>query len=285
MSSLIIQLLNGLSYGLLIFMLAAGLTLMFGLMRVVNMAHGSYYLLAGYFGYTVSKLTGDFLIAILAGIVLAGILGFLMERFLFRLIYNMELEQVLLTFGFIYIFQDIGLWLWPRSVLVISKPAWLTGSLTFFDLTFPIYRIMLIVVGLLIAALLWYFQEKTRVGAMVRAGVDDREMVTALGINVNRLFTLIFTLGAALAGLAGVLGAAYIGLFPGLDLEVLILALVVVVIGGLGSLTGTLAAALLIGLADAFGKALIPEFAMFSVYAVMALVLIFRPTGLLGRKE
>lgn len=266
-------------------MLAAGLTLMFGLMRVVNMAHGSYYLLAGYFGYTVSKLTGDFLIAILAGIVLAGILGFLMERFLFRLIYNMELEQVLLTFGFIYIFQDIGLWLWPRSVLVISKPAWLTGSLTFFDLTFPIYRIMLIVVGLLIAALLWYFQEKTRVGAMVRAGVDDREMVTALGINVNRLFTLIFTLGAALAGLAGVLGAAYIGLFPGLDLEVLILALVVVVIGGLGSLTGTLAAALLIGLADAFGKALIPEFAMFSVYAVMALVLIFRPTGLLGRKE
>lgn len=285
MSSLIIQLLNGLSYGLLIFMLAAGLTLMFGLMRVVNMAHGSYYLLAGYLGYTVSKLTGDFLIAILAGIVLAGILGFLMERFLFRLIYNMELEQVLLTFGFIYIFQDIGLWLWPRSVLVISKPAWLTGSLTFFDLTFPIYRIMLIVVGLLIAALLWYFQEKTRVGAMVRAGVDDREMVTALGINVNKLFTLIFTLGAALAGLAGVLGAAYIGLFPGLDLEVLILALVVVVIGGLGSLTGTLAAALLIGLADAFGKALIPEFAMFSVYAVMALVLIFRPTGLLGRKE
>ena len=148
-----------------------------------------------------------------------------------------------------------------------------------------IYRIALIVVGLVIAALLWYFQEKTRVGAMVRAGVDDREMVTALGINVNKLFTLIFTLGAALAGLAGVLGAAYIGLFPGLDLEVLILALVVVVIGGLGSLTGTLAAALLIGLADAFGKALIPEFAMFSVYAVMALVLIFRPTGLLGRKE
>jgi branched-chain amino acid transport system permease protein len=285
MSSLIIQLLNGLSYGLLIFMLAAGLTLMFGLMRVVNMAHGSYYLLAGYLGYTVSKLTGDFLIAILAGIVLGGILGFLMERFLFRLIYNMELEQVLLTFGFIYIFQDIGLWLWPRSVLVISKPAWLTGSLTFFDITFPLYRIALIVVGLVIAALLWYFQEKTRVGAMVRAGVDDREMVTALGINVNKLFTLIFTLGAALAGLAGVLGAAYIGLFPGLDLEVLILALVVVVIGGLGSLTGTLAAALLIGLADAFGKALIPEFAMFSVYAVMALVLIFRPTGLLGRKE
>jgi branched-chain amino acid transport system permease protein len=285
MSSLIIQLLNGLSYGLLIFMLAAGLTLMFGLMRVVNMAHGSYYLLAGYLGYTVSKLTGDFLIAIVAGIVLGGFLGFLMERFLFRLIYNMELEQVLLTFGFIYIFQDIGLWLWPRSVLVIAKPAWLTGSLTFFDITFPIYRIALIVAGLVIAALLWYFQEKTRVGAMVRAGVDDREMVTALGINVNKLFTLIFTLGAALAGLAGVLGAAYIGLFPGLDLEVLILALVVVVIGGLGSLTGTLAAALLIGLADAFGKALIPDFAMFSVYAVMALVLIFRPTGLLGRKE
>jgi branched-chain amino acid transport system permease protein len=285
MSSIIIQLLNGVSYGLLLFLLSAGLTLMFGLMRVVNMAHGSYYLLAGYLGYTVSKLTGDFTIAIFAGIFLGALLGFLMERFLFRLIYNMELEQVLLTFGFIYIFQDIGLWLWPRSVLVISKPPWLTGSLTFFDITFPIYRLALIVVGLLIAALLWYFQEKTRIGAMVRAGVDDREMVTVLGININMLFTLIFTLGAALAGLAGVLGAAYIGLFPGLDLEVLILALVVVVIGGLGSLTGTLAAAILIGLADAFGKALMPEFAMFSVYAVMALVLIFRPTGLLGRKE
>jgi len=285
MSAISVQLLNGIAYGMLLFLLASGLTLMFGLMKVINMAHGSYYLLAGYFGYTIAKLTGDFYLAIIAGIVFAAVLGYLMERFLFRLIYNMELEQVLLTFGFIYIFQDIGLWLWPRSILVITKPAWLAGSLTAFDITFPVYRVALIVTGLVIATALWFFQEKTRVGAMVRAGVDDREMVTALGINVNILFTLIFTLGAALAGLAGVLGAAYIGLYPGLDLEVLIMALVVVVIGGLGSLTGTLAAALLIGLADAFGKALIPEFAMFSVYAVMALVLIFRPTGLFGRKE
>ena len=285
MDIFVIQLLNGLSYGFLLFLLAAGLTLMFGLMNIINMTHGSYYLLAGYLGYTVAKLTGSFFLAVIAGIVLAALLGLLMERFLFRLMHNQHLEQILLTFGFIYIFQDIGLSLWPRSVLTIAKPALLAGSVSFSGFYFPRYRVALMIIGIIIAVALWFFQEKTRIGAIIRAGVDDKDMVCAMGINISNYFTLVFTLGAALAGLSGVLSCPYLGIYPGVDIEILILALIVVIIGGLGNLLGTLAASLLIGLADAFGKAYLPEFAMFTVYIIMALVLIFRPTGLLGRKE
>lgn len=285
MQSFLIQLMNGLSYAFLLFILASGLSLMFGLMRIVNMAHGSYYLFGAYVGYTVSKATGNFFIAVVAGAVSVTVIGLLMERFLFRLLYKQELEQVLLTFGFIYIFADVCKWIWGGSILSIAKPAILAPSVNLFHVTFPTYRLGIIIIGLVIAVALWYFHERTRIGAIIRAGVDDREMVSGLGINVGTYFTLIFALGAALAGLGGVIGGPFISIYPGLDLQILILALIVVVIGGLGSLTGAFLGSILIGLADTFGKAYLPQFAMFTIFAVMALVLIFRPSGLLGRKE
>ncbi|MBN2569922.1 MAG: branched-chain amino acid ABC transporter permease [Deltaproteobacteria bacterium] len=285
MSFLTIQLFNGLSYGLLLFIVASGLTLMFGLMRIVNLAHGSYYLLAGYIGYSVAQATGSFMLAAVSGIVAIGLIGLVMERTLFRMLHNQELEQVLLSFGLIYIFQDIFHWIWGGQVYSIAKPSLLSESLVVSGMFFPSYRLALLILGLVVAFGLWFLQEKTLVGAIIRAGVDDREMLSGMGINVNRYFTLVFTLGAALAGLGGVMGAPFVSIYPGIDMELLILALVIIVIGGLGSLTGALISSILIGLADAFGKAFIPQFAMFSIYALMALVLVFRPWGLLGRKE
>jgi len=285
MSFFFVQLLNGISYGFILFLLAVGLTLIFGLMRIVNLAHGSYYLFAGYLGYSVSKVTGNFALALLTGIFSIVIVGVLMERFLFRILYKQELQQILLTFGFIYIFQDICHWIWAGQVYILNKPAILVHSINFFDLYFPSYRLVLVFIGLIVYFGLWYLQEKTVLGAIIRAGVDDKEMLSALGINVGNYFTFVFGIGAALAGLAGVLGAPFICIYPGLDLEILILALVVIVIGGLGSQTGALFSSLLIGLTDAFGKAYIPQFAMFTVYVLMVLILIFRPWGMLGRME
>jgi len=279
-----IQAINGISYGLLLFLLASGLTLVFGLMRVVNLTHGSYYVIAGYIGYTVCKVYGSFWLSLAVGIVAAALIGFLMERYLFRMLFNRQLEQVLLTFGFIYIFQDICNWIWAGGVYTIQKPEFLSSSVPIFDMFFPSYRLALIFFGLATAFGLWYLQEKTLTGAIIRAGVDDREMLRGMGVKVTNYFTFIFILGSGLAGMAGILGAPFIGVYRGLDIEVLILALVVTVIGGLGSVTGAFFASLLIGLADAFGKTYFPQFSMLTIYVIMIVVLILRPRGLLGRK-
>ncbi len=285
MDILAIQLLNGLSFGVLLFLLAAGLSLMFGLMRIVNMAHGSYYIIGAYLGYSIAKYTGNFTLAILGGALVVGLIGFFMQRYLFFSLYKQDLEQVLLTFGFIYIFGDISRIIWGGAVLSIDPPPSTTGTIDFLGAHFPVYRLAITVAGFILAIALWFFQEKTRLGAMIRAGTDDEEMVRGLGINISTINTLVFSLGAALAGLSGTIGAPMLGIYPGLDLEILIFALIVMVIGGIGSLTGAFLGSLLIGMADSFGKAYIPDFAIYTVYAAMALVLIFKPSGLLGRKE
>lgn len=276
--------LNGISFGVLLFLLAAGLSLIYGLMKILNLTHGSYYLLGGYLGLTVIRMTGSFVLAVVVATLAVALIGALMERFFLRRFHLQELPQTLLTFGFLFIFADLALWIWGGNPQTLPKPVAFAHSVQIGDIVYPSYRLFLIAVGLLVGAALWWFQEGTRVGAMLRAGVDDEEIARGLGINVSLLFTLVFALGAFLAALGGVLGGPIIGVYPGADFEVLLLAFVVVIIGGLGSLKGAFVGGLLVGLMDNFGKAFFPEFALFTVYVPMAVILALRPTGIFGRE-
>lgn len=278
-----IQILNGVSFGMLLFLIATGLSLIFGLMRIANLAHGSFYLLGAYVGLSVLARTESFALAALAAAVGVPLVGAVLQRFFLSRLHNQELPQVLLTFGFMFILADLCLVLWGGTPQSLSKPALFSRSLRLGGVFFPSYRLFVIGAGGVIALGLWLFLEKTRIGAMVRAGVDDPEMARAVGVNVPLVFTGVFGLGVALAGLAGVLGGPMIGVFPGLDLEILLLALVVVVIGGMGSIKGAFVGSLLVGLLDNFGKALFPELAFFTIFAPMAFVLALRPQGLFGR--
>ena len=279
----IVQILNGISFGMLLFLLAAGLSLVFGLMRIVNLTHGSFYLLGAYIGFTVIGRTGSFLLAVV--VVPLGIagLGLLMHRFLLRRFQGAELSQVLLTFGALFIFADVSLWYWGGYSHVLAKPAFLAESFTIGTIVFPAYRIFVIVTGVVVALVFWLMLERTTLGSMVRAGVDDEEMVRGLGINTPRLFTAVFALGAFFAALSGIIGGPLVGAYPGADFEVLLLALVVVIIGGLGSIVGAFVGSLVVGLVDTFGRALVPELAMFTIFAPMAVILALRPRGLFGR--
>ncbi len=275
--------LNGISFGALLFLLASGLTLIFGLMRVANIAHGSYYLLGAYVGLSVMRWTHNFLLAILAGGVIVAVIGVLMQRWFLARFHQQVLPQVLLTMGFSFIFSDQALLLWGGDPQSVPVPLRLGGTLVLGPIYFPTYRLFVIVVGLLVYAGLWALQEKTRVGAMVRAAVDDAEMAGGLGINVWKVMTGVFALGAFLAAAGGVMGGAFLSIYPGADFDVLPLAFVVVIVGGLGSLKGALVGSLLVGLLDNFGKALFPELSYFTLFAPMALILAIRPTGLWGR--
>ncbi len=279
----IIQILNGVSFGMLLFLLAAGLSLIFGLMKVLNLAHGSYYLLGGYLGLTLLRFTRSFVLALLGAAFGVALLGILMERWILRRIYREPLRQALLTFGFLFIFADLALWIWGGNPQTLPKPEAFTGSVRMGAIVFPSYRLVVIAVGLVIGLGLWWLQEKTRLGGMIRAGVDDEEMAKGIGINVPFLFTVVFALGAFLAAVGGVMGGVFVGVYPGADFEILLLAFVVVIIGGLGSLKGAFVGGLVVGLVDNFGKALIPEFALFTVFVPMAVILAIRPTGLFGR--
>lgn len=279
----VIHTLNGVSFGMLLFLLAAGLSLIYGLMKILNLTHGSFYLFGGYIGLTVVQYTGSFLLAVLIATLAVALIGVLLERFFLRRFHLEELPQTLLTFGFLFIFADLALWIWGGNPQTLPKPALFAYSIHIGEYFYPTYRLFLIAIGLLIAAALWWFQDGTRVGAMLRAGVDDEEIARGLGINVSLLFTLVFALGAFLAALGGVLGGPIIGVYPGADFEVMLLAFVVVIIGGLGSLTGALVGGLLVGLLDNFGKAFFPEFALFTIFVPMAAILAIRPTGLFGR--
>ncbi|HWP34480.1 MAG TPA: branched-chain amino acid ABC transporter permease [Thermodesulfobacteriota bacterium] len=280
----VVQILNGVSFGMLLFLLAAGLSLIYGLMRILNLAHGSYYLLGAYLALSVSAATGSFLLAALAAPAAVAALGVAMERLFLRRFPKQELPQVLLTFGFLFILADLMLWVWGGDPQTLPKPAPLAGSVAVGPLVFPTYRLLVIGLGALAGLLLWWFQERTRLGAMVRAGVDDDEMARACGINVPRLSTALFAAGAALAAFGGVIGGPFVGAYPGADFEVLLLAFVVVIVGGLGSLKGAFVGGLLVGLLDTFGKALFPQLALFTIFAPMALILAVRPTGLFGRR-
>jgi len=279
----IIQTFNGLSYGALLFLLASGLSLIFGVMRVVNLAHGSYFMLGGYVGLSVVWRTGSFAAAVVAGAVAIGLIGIGMERLFLRRLPGQTLGQVLMTIGFALIFQDLALLIWGGDPYSIPVPRFLQGAVRAGELSFPSYRIFIIVVAVVVAALLWLALDRTRVGARIRAAVDDGEMAQGVGINVPVLSLAVFALGASLAAAGGVIGGAFLGVYPGADFEVLPYAFVVVIVGGLGSLPGAMVGSLLVGLLDNFGKALFPELSYFTLFAPMALILALRPTGLFGR--
>jgi branched-chain amino acid transport system permease protein len=249
----VIHILNGVAYGMLLFLIAAGLSLIYGLMKILNLTHGSFYLVGGYIGLTVMQFTGSFVLALVAAVVAIAIIGAVIERFFLRRFHLDELPQTLLTFGFLFIFADLSLSIWGGNPLMLDEPEIFQHSVSFGYYGYPVYRLFLIAVGLFIAGGLWWFQEHTRLGTMLRAGVDDAEIARALGINVSLLFTLVFAVGAGLAALAGVLAGPVLSMYPGADFEVLILAFVVVIVGGLGSLRGALAGALLVGIVDDFG--------------------------------
>lgn len=273
--------LNGIALSMILFLLTAGFELMFGVMRIVNMAHGSLFMAGAYIGVFAAERSGSFGLGLLAGAVGVGVLGLIMERFFLRYIQD-HLLQVLFTFGVIYIFSDMTRMIWGGDPYGLSTPALLAGSVKILGKPFPVYRLALIPVGLLVALGLWLFQTKTRLGAIVRAGVDDREMVGVIGINIKLLSTLVFGGGALLAGFGGVMASPIIAVVPGLDWEILTLAMVVVVVGGLGSLPGALVGSLLIGLADTFGKFLLPEISIVLTFFILAIFLIVKPSGIFG---
>jgi branched-chain amino acid transport system permease protein len=278
------QAFNGISYGALLFLLASGLSLIFGVMRVVNLAHGSYFMLGGYVGLSVVWRTGSFVAALACGALAVALIGIGMERlFLRRLPSSQTLGQVLMTIGFALIFQDLALLIWGGDPYTIPPPSLFSGVVRLGGFSFPAYRIFIVGVAFMIGALLWLALEGTRTGAVIRAAVDDAEMAQGVGINVPAVSLLVFALGAGLAALGGVIGGAFLGVYPGADFEVLPYAFVVVIVGGLGSLPGAMVGSLLVGLLDNFGKALFPELSYFTLFAPMALILALRPTGLFGR--
>jgi branched-subunit amino acid ABC-type transport system permease component len=287
LDTFVIQLTNGLVFSLLLFMMAVGLSLIFGLMDVVNLAHGTFYLLGGYVGLSLAGWTGSFWLALLLAPPLVGALGLLLEVALLRRLYRRgHLDQVLFTFGVALIGADLMRWGWGGFVQSIPTPPLLAGQIALMGIAFPIYRLTMIAVGLAIAALLWLVIEHTRIGAIVRAGVSDAQMVSALGIHVDRVFAGVFAVGCAMAALSGVAAAPIVNLYPGLDFEILILAMVVVVVGGLGTLKGAFWGSLLIGMADTFGKSSqFAQFSSFVIFVIMALVLLIKPAGLFGRSR
>ena len=281
--TIITQLVNGLVYGMLLFMMSAGLSLIFGLMNVVNIAHGSFFMLGAFFAMTIMKMTDSFWVALALGWIPAVIIGVAMERIFIRKLYSRgHLDQVLLTFGFTFVFADAVRWVWGTEIRDIPVPEILSGVIEAGGVILPKYRLFLIVFGGLVALLLWLFLERSRVGAMVRAGVDDAFTAAGIGINVPALFATIFALGVGLAAVGGAVAGPILGVFPGMDIEILIPAFIVVVIGGMGSLRGAFVASIFVGIVDTFGKAYFPDFALFIIYLLMVVVLLTRPNGLFG---
>lgn len=283
MNSFILQTFNGISYAALLFLLASGFTLTFGLMRIVNMAHGAYYLFGGYVGLTVAKLTGNFGLALLAGGLAAMLLGYVCDRTVIRRVGDDHLAQVLITVGIAYIVGDVSLKIWGGDAQKLPLPLFLRGVIELpGGIVYPVFRIFLTAIGIAVGVLLWLIYRRTQIGAAIRAGVDDREMVSATGIHVDRLFVIISALASFLAGVSGVLGGAFLTVFPGAEWEILVFALVVVIVGGLGSLEGAMIGAFIVGLLDAYGRWLAPELSYFVLFGPMAVLLLFRPRGLFG---
>ena len=281
-TSFLIQILNALQYGLLLFLVASGLTLVFGIMGIINLAHGSFYMIGAYLAFALSSLTGNLMLAIVLGIPLAFGFGALLERLLFVHLYKRDhLQQVLLTYGLILIFEEVRSLTVGDDVHGVAIPELFSASIALSDnLSYPVYRLVISVVCIALAAGLWWLMQRTRLGMMIRAGAFNREMVQSLGVNIDMLYRTVFALGVALAALAGMLAAPISSVYPGMGGNVLIISFVVVVIGGIGSVWGALVAALLVGFADTFGTILMPELAGLSVYLLMAVVLLWRPEGI-----
>jgi branched-chain amino acid transport system permease protein len=275
--------LNGLTYAALLFVMASGLTLAFGLMRIVNLAHGTYYLMGGYLGLTVFRLTGNWVVALLAGGAAIALLALVMERALLVWVRGRELPESLLTLAVATIMADAAVAVWGGNPLILQAPRLLTARAELFGIIYPGFRLFVLGFGVTVGILLWLLLMRTPLGMAVRAGVDDRETAAALGVNVNLIMTLVFMLAGLLAGAAGVIGGSFLALAPGEDFHALVLSLVTIIIGGLGSLGGAAVGALITAMTLSFATAYFPDFSLFFVFAPMALVLAVRPHGLFGR--
>jgi len=280
-----ITLLNGLTLASLYFIVASGFTLVFGLMRNVNLAHGSLYLLGGYVGFFVAEWSGYFLLALACGFVAAGFVGLLMQIVIFRHMQGQDMRQTMVTIGLSIIFADLMLWAFTAQVHQMSAPDWLLGPIRDLPIirAYSKYRMTLLPVGIAIGILLWLFLHKTRIGVMIRAGVDDRAMLAATGVNVNVVFATTFAVGAGLAGFGGVIGAVELSMVPGEDVRLLLSSLVVVIVGGMGSVVGAAIGATILGVAETFGLAYAPTYSVVFTFVILVLVLAFRPRGILGR--
>ena len=294
--TIFIQAMNGIQYGLLLFLVASGLTLIFGIMGVINIAQGSFYMIGAFLAWSFMGWIGNFWLGLFVGVVVAFVLGLVLEFLFIRFLYDKDhLQQVLVTYGLILIFSELRSVIWGDDVHSVAIPALLDGSIQLTEnLAYPVYRIWLSSVCIVIAILMFLGIQHTRLGMMIRAGESDREMTKALGINIGLVYRFIFALGVSLAAFSGMISAPISSVFPGMGGQVLIVSFVVVVIGGLGSIKGAMVAALLVGLIDTFGKVttlhifgvnIFPEMAGMSIFALMALILMFRPQGIFGREH
>jgi branched-chain amino acid transport system permease protein len=279
----VIQTLNSLALGGLLFLLASGFSLIFGLMRIANLTHGALFMLGAYFGVSILKVVPNLWLAALLGGLAVALLGGLFERLILRKLIGNELGQVLVTLGVAFIIADLCLILWGGDPIPVPTPPYLQQPLRFFDLAFPAYRLVVIGIAIATAVALYLLMERTRLGAMIRAGVDDMNMARAVGIPVSRLFTTVFCLGAFLAGAGGIIGGPMLSAYPGLDADMLPLALIVVMLGGVGSLVGAFVGSFIIGFIYTFGIALAPDLAYVILFLPMIVVIAFRPRGLFGR--
>jgi branched-chain amino acid transport system permease protein len=276
--------LNGLSYAFILFLLAAGFSLTFGVMGVLNLAHGALYMLGAYIGLQIITWFHAFWLGIIVAAAALAILGFGLYWIFLKRLYGRVPEQGVLTIGVAIIIANVVLWIWGPRAKIMQFPHVFAGAITVGGLSFPIYRLFVCGVGILVLALLWYIQDRTRAGAIIRAGMDNKDMTVSLGINYGLVSTLVFLLGMALAGVAGVIGAPITGAYPSMGDNLLLLTLIVVVVGGTGYIQGTMLGALVIGLLDTYGKAYVPQVALFFAWIVFLAVLLIRPSGLIGRK-
>ena len=280
---LLIQTLNGLTFAAVLFLLAIGLSLIFGVMRIINIAHGSFYMLGGYVGVSLMRATGSFWLSISLATVSVGIIGLLIERIFLRKFYLQEFPVMLITMGFALILKDVVFMIWGGDPYYLNIPKYLVGHFSFGNVPFSYYRTFVILYAVVVAILLWAFMEKTNLGAKLRASVDDNEMAGGVGINVPLVCASMFFIGTALAAMGGVLGSPFFGLYTNTDFEFLPLAFTVVIVGGLGSMKGVVVGSALVGLIDTFGKALLPELSYFTLFVPMVLVLVFKPAGIFGK--
>jgi len=280
-----VTLLNGLTLASLYFIVASGFTLVFGLMRNVNLAHGSLYLLGGYVGFMIAEKSGWWLLAVAGGFLSAALAGLLLQVFVLRHMQGQELRQTMVTIGISIVIADLLLWSFTAQVHQMDPPIWLQGPIRDIPLikAYSAYRLSLLVFGIAIGILLWWMLTKTKVGAMIRAGVDDRHMLEASGVNVNFVFAITFMLGAGLAGFGGVIGAVELSMVPGEDTRLLLASLIVVIVGGMGSVIGAAVGSVILGLAETYGLAYAPTYSVVFTFVILVLVLAFRPRGILGR--
>jgi branched-chain amino acid transport system permease protein len=283
MNMTLFQVLNGLTFAALLFVVASGFTLIFGLMRIVNLAHGALYLLGGYFALAVATKTDSFTLGVLAAAAGIAAVGFVIDRALLVFVKGYDLRQVLLTLGLALAMNDLALVIWGGDTFSVPTPEWLRGPLRIGEMAYPKYRLFVLAVGIAVFAGLWLLLNRTRLGALIRAGVDDAEIVDAMGVDIKRVFVFTFMLGAALAGVGGALGGAFLSLYPTADSEILVFSLAVVIIGGRGSLAGAAIGSLLVAMLANFGQVWFPELAYFVIFGPMALLLAFRPLGLFGK--